>query len=249
MVGTIRGLALIALMPAISFGQAAADRAEFEVASIKPAPPQAPGRTSTRLSIDQDRVIFTNASLRDVLRQAYGVQDSQIVGPDWLGSDRFDFAAKLPSGAPTDQVPRMFQALLADRFKLALHHETKELPLYILTTAKGGPKLQKAESATGISAQSTAVRYHVNAKLTMDRFAEYISSRVGRPVKNTTNLKGVFDMTLDWAPDTAEAAAASDPLPSIFTAVQEQLGLKLESAKAPIDVLVIDHAEKVPTEN
>jgi uncharacterized protein (TIGR03435 family) len=246
----LAGVILIACMSLGAFAQSAPAPLEFEVISIKPAPPPADNRLHIRMSSDPVRVNYLNVSLKDVIEQAYRVQDYQISGPDWLSSERFDIAAKIPDGAPKDRIPEMFQALLADRFKLQLHRDTKELPMYDLVVAKNGPKLQKAESATGVTSDGVNGRIHVSAQVSMASFADYLSVRLGRPVRDKTELDGAYSITLDWALDAVDRnqGVPADG-PSIFTAVQEQLGLKLEGRKGPVEILVIDHAEKVPTGN
>jgi uncharacterized protein (TIGR03435 family) len=226
---------------------------EFEVATIKSAPPLPPGRTDRRMSTNGGRLNYTNVTLKDVVRQAYKVQRYQITGPDWIDTALFDIAAKIPNGASRDQVPLMLQALLADRFKLALHRETKELPMYALVVAKNGPKFKTSESESGITSNSSRTHWHVTANVSMRGFAEFLTEEAGRPVVDQTGLTGSYDLTLDWAPDNAVATpdAPNDSAagPSLFTALQEQLGLKLDSTKGPVEILVIDRAEKTPTEN
>jgi uncharacterized protein (TIGR03435 family) len=158
------------------------------------------------------------------------------------------------------------RTLLADRFKLAMHRETREIPVYALAVAKGGPKI-KPEDPGGENMSSS--RGHLTAKTaSMATFADFLAGpyvSLGRPVVDKTGLSGVYSYTLDWTPEssnssgrapertegrkTASAEPARDQWPSIFTAVQEQLGLRLDARKEPLDLLVIDHAEKVPTEN
>ena len=247
-----------------AFGQPAAPRPEFEVASIKPAPPQAPGRVSTRMSADAGRLSYTNVSVSDVIAQAYRVQHNQISGPAWLDTERFDIAAKIPAGTAMDQIPQMFQALLADRFKLRLHREKKELPIYALVSRKNGPKLQHAESSGGLSIGYNPGRAHLSGNVTMAWFVDYPAVRLGRPVLDQTALEGAFAISLEWAPDSTEepgsmamdhppglpdGAAPGTAGPSLSTALQEQLGLKLVGTKGPVEILVIDYADKIPTEN
>jgi uncharacterized protein (TIGR03435 family) len=147
----------------------------------------------------------------------------------------------------------MLQALLMDRFKLAVHREKKDCPMYALVVGKNGPKLHEAE--VGRSQSSTErSRGHLTAqRISMPTLAEALSAEVDRPVADMTGLKGAFDLTLEWAPGEsqwdARVIADSAVKPSIFTALQQQLGLKLEARKGPIEVLVIDHAERVPAEN
>jgi len=254
---------LLALCPPGAFGQPGAPSPEFEVASIKPAPPQAPGRVSTRMSADAGRLTYTNVSLSDVIAKAYSVPHNQISAPAWLDTERFDIAAKIPAGIAMDRIPQMLQALLADRFKLALHRDKKVLPIYRLVVAKDGPKLQPAESSGGLSMGINPGSAHVNGNVSMAWLADYLSVRLARPVLDQTALDGAYAVALDWVPDpTAEPASMAmgqpgvpdgalpaAPGPSLFTALQEQLGLRLVAAKGPVEILVIDHAGKVPTEN
>jgi uncharacterized protein (TIGR03435 family) len=238
----------IALLAALHLYAQAAP--EFEVATIKPAPPQSNGRTQTRMSSDTDKgdLTYSNVNLKEVMGRAYKVQQIQITGPDWLETERFDIAAKFPPHASPEQLLLMLQSLLAERFKLALHRETKELPVYALTVAKGGPKFKPSDTASGITSNSNRTQWHVTAKGSMASFAEFLTGEAGRPVLDKTGLPGSYELTLDWAPDTAPAANDA-ALPSLFTALQEQLGLKLESTKAPVETLVVDHADRTPTEN
>ena len=140
----------------------------------------------------------------------------------------------------------MLQALLADRFKLTLHHETKELPLYALTVTRNGPKFKTADSES-MSINAGRTNKHVEANINMRRLVEFLSAEVDRPVLDKTGLAGLYGITLDWAVDNLPTATATGP--SLFTALQEQLGLKLESAKGPVDTLVVDHANRTPTDN
>ncbi len=241
-------LALLASPALIAFPQTPV---EFEVATIKPAPPQPEGRTSTGMSSDTEtgKLNYTNVNLKEAIGKAYKVQQYQIAGPDWLNTERFDIVAKFPPHSAADQVPLMLQSLLADRFKLTLHRETKELPMYALVVGKNGAKFKTAESETGISSNSSRTHWHVSAKVSMHRFAEFLSDEAGRPVVDQTGLSGTYELTLDWAPDDAATANDATAGPSIFTALQEQLGLKLDSTKGPVEMLVIDHAERTPTDN
>jgi len=128
-----------------AFGQSADSPLSFEVASIKPAAPALDGRIMVRMGGDPGRLDWTNVSIKDIMRQAYEVKDYQISGPDWLGSTRFDLVAKLPADTPRSKVPEMLRSLLAERFKLTVHRETKELPMYALVVGKNGPKMKESE--------------------------------------------------------------------------------------------------------
>ena len=238
----------IVLAAGIGWGQSAA---QFDVATIKPPAPQEQGRTSTRMSSDTEtgRLNYINASLKEIIGQAYKVQQYQVIGPGWIDTERFDIAAEFPPHTDGKLLPSMLQALLAERFKLAIHRDTKQLPVFALTVAKGGPKFQAAESASGVTSHSNGTHWHVTAKVTMQRFAEFLTDEAGRPVVDKTGLNGSYDLTLDWAADNSATANEGATGPSLFTALQEQLGLKLESTKGPVETIVVDHAERTPTEN
>ena len=317
----ILGAGLIIFTSCAAFGQAAAESPTFEVASVKPAEPQAMGMMRVRMgggpgTPDPGQLTYSNASLKDVLINAYAVKGYQINGPKSLDSERFDIMAKIPKGATKEQFQLMLQNLLAERFKLTLHHETKELPMYALVVGKGGPKLKESvdddpaapppppppppppgSDGAGpvmgrmrVGADGTPqlppgvgkngmMMMIMNGRMRLvanhrpiTALLEMLSNQLGRPVVDATELKANYDFTLDFAPDGmngpmgmmpppppqhdggpgggAPMASAPDAGgPTIFTALQEQLGLKLEQRKGPVDLLVIDRMEKVPTEN
>jgi uncharacterized protein (TIGR03435 family) len=227
---------------------------EFDAASVK-VNLTGDGHTS----VDQDGGSFrmSNVTLRLCITRAYEVTDPQVSGPGWLDSDKYDIVAKAPAGTPESQLPAMLRSLLADRFKLAVHREQKVVSVYALVVAKNGPKLAKAEP--GASGGMTTERGHLRAEaVTMTRLANFLASpraALALPVVDQTGLDGIFNFTLAWTPESSSAARPEDRLPDahapppIFEALQEQLGLKLEARKAPVDMLVVDHAEKVPTGN
>jgi uncharacterized protein (TIGR03435 family) len=257
----------------IAFAQSA-PQASFEVASVKP-------NTSGDLPysvriLPGGRLRGINASLRSLITAAWAIPDSRLSGgPPWVDSARFDIEAKgqLDAGKPTeDQISQMLQTLLADRFRLELRKETKEVPVYALLIAKNGPKLEAPvgkgcfDPHAGVPPPTTGIGepparpcggfnmlpgQMFGAKVPMWRFAMNLSRFLGRPVLNKTGLDGPYDITLHWNPNETQSSAAStepppsdSPGPSIFTAVQEQLGLRLESQKGPVEFFVIDHAEK-----
>ena len=170
-------------------------------------------------------------------------------GPDWLDSDRFDISAVADPSIDANSdaaLDLMLQNLLADRFKLALHRETRSLSSYVLEVPKNGPKLEKAaggESRTHTNGNNA--RISIEAENTsMDGFAKVLAREMDRPVVNQTGLEGHFNLKLRWARD----GAGVTELPSIFTALEEQLGLRMRAEKVSVEVLIIDHAEK-PSEN
>jgi uncharacterized protein (TIGR03435 family) len=218
----------------------------FEVASIKPSPLQPIGRDSRRMSTSRGRLVYTHVSLVDLIVQAYIVQRQQILGPSWLDGERFDISARIPEQAGRAQVAQMLQGLLAERFRLQLHREKKKVPVYALGVAKKGPKLAKAESESGLHSSLGNVRAHADGAVSMAALAAFLSGRLDRPVLDRTRLSGPYTMALNWAPDALENAGAG---PSLFTALQEQLGLKLTATRGPMDVLVIESVQRMPTEN
>ena len=242
----------------------------FDVISVKPNKSSlgAYGLVTTEFTADGFR--GTNVPVHSLLLQAYGLHEGEIIGePAWASSEVFDIEAKVAgpdvaafSKLDNDQHQAMLQQVLAERFKLATHRETRDLPVYALSIAKGGPKLK--ESAIDPSVPASArrgggVRMSMGMisanECTIPYFLSMLSRQLGRTILDRTGLTGNYDFTLRWNPDNGVTASSNPPegsqadaLPSIFTALQEQLGLKLESTKAPASVLVIDHLEK-PSEN
>lgn len=236
---------LCASLAACTFGQQAAEVLEFEAASIKP---NKSGSGGSHENDSSGQLVAINVSLREYIRLAFAVRDYQISGPDWMTSERFDIAGKFPPHPGIDNpTPPCLRKLLADRFKLAIDRETKEFPVYALVPAKNGPKIQAVEDQGGHSTNSK--RGHLEAKrATMARLAEFLARQMDRPVVDLTEMTGVYTFALDWIPD--EAAAAADAVgPTLLTALQQQLGLKLQPQKAPIEIIVVDHVERVPVEN
>jgi uncharacterized protein (TIGR03435 family) len=233
----------------LSFSALAQAPLAFEAATVKA---NNSGRTDTHSDSDNNRINIVNMQLRRLIARAYDVRPDQIDGPSWLDTERFDVVAKSEVIPTTPQLLEMLQALLAERFKLALHRELRDGRAYALVVAKGGIKLKPVEPNGNSSTNNR--RGELEAKgISMARFAETLS-RLGLTVVDQTGVEGVFDFKLSYDPastrPTADASdATGDSGPSIFTALQEQLGLKLEARKVPIEYLVIDHIERVPAEN
>ena len=301
------GLILAGFTCAGAFGQGAGSEPapQFEVASIKPAAPQTGhmfriGSTGGPGTKDPGRFTCENCDLAMLVTQAYDIKNYQLTSPGWMSSTRFDVAVKIPDGTTKEQFRAMLRNLLAERFKLAVHHDQKEMPVYELVVGKGGPKLKETvedpapkDAADGPPSAGLGVPVKMGKEgfpalppgggnrfmmtsggkmqmqasgQTMEQFTNLLSRQVGKPVTDATGLKGKYDITLNFTADTAAAmgkmgiaapppsteggrpAADSDTGPTIFGAVQE-LGLKLESKKGMVDLVVVDHAEKVPTEN
>jgi uncharacterized protein (TIGR03435 family) len=229
---------------------------QFDVATVKSSPPPTGDLISINLGgVRNGKVTFANASLSDCLKFAYGiVSNEQIAGPDWITSTsvRFDIVAQAPPDTPREELQLMLQALLAERLKLVLHHGRKELSYLALVPGKNGPKVHEAQANATNSGNNIASRSHISStQMSMTMLATLLSRFEREIVVDQTGLKGQFEFKLDWTPDDGAAPAATDAPtgPSLFTAVQEQLGLRLERSKGPLDLLVIDHAEKAPTDN
>ncbi|HTS26206.1 MAG TPA: TIGR03435 family protein [Bryobacteraceae bacterium] len=230
----------------------AAQTPAFEVASIKPSRSEG-GFSSIRGSAG--RITMENVSLRKVTLWSYGIPDDReyaLVGPDWLASERFDIQATFAADARPEDVRQMAQRLLAERFLLQLHPESRERSVYALVVARNGPKIHPVED--GQSRTSNSPGRFEATRISMAKFAELLGRFTGQPVMDATNLKGVFDFTLQWSPEDSrrmpdDAVAEGDSGPSFSTALQEQLGLKLEGRKGPVEILVVDHIEKSPTAN
>jgi uncharacterized protein (TIGR03435 family) len=270
-----------ALMPGPTQAQASA----FEVASIKtavdPGPqprtclvPCVPGE---RFKVDASRVDIRFMTLTRLILMAYRLKPYQLSGPDWMRdwmlASKFDILAKIPEGVSKDLVPEMLQALLAERFKLAIHRENKEMQVLALVVGKNGAKLQvsTAEADTFVPDPAlttppgdpygplriTGRRWEL-LKVTMPGMAQVLTTFVGRPVIDMTNLKGNYRVAWDDPPAPAPVAgqAPSDMLDAVnkniadaITAALEKAGLKLEPRKSPVEIVVVDRLEKTPTEN
>jgi uncharacterized protein (TIGR03435 family) len=276
----------------VTFGQT------FEVASVKPSDPASQGRGGVPQggpgTNDPGRITYSRVTLQRLIAQAYGVDFDQIQAPGWISEERYDVRATVPPGATKDDLKVMFQHLLEERFKLALHHITKDYPVYELTIAKGGSKLkentEKLEQSrpgdprlppdrdgfpqfppgkSGMASAPVNGLNHMTARgvplsgllfqvgATLGTFTGQNTYAPGRIV-DKTGLTGNYDFNLEFAggvgigtalslPASADASTPSGP--SLIEAMEKQLGLKLTKTTGHLDVLVIDHAEKTPTEN
>jgi uncharacterized protein (TIGR03435 family) len=232
----------------------------FDVATIKPSAPDAKGKG---FGFRSGHFVTFNTNMNDLIAFAYGLHSKQIVdGPAWFGTDLYDIEGKPDAeGRPNlKQMGLMVQKLLADRFKLTFHHDQRELSVYVISLASGGPKMDKTKSALN-DPQGFGFRALgdlIVRNMSMKDFASWMQSGVmDRPVVDQTGLTDRYDFTLKWTPDDSQFAQfrgagvsvpppTDDPKapPSLYTAVQEQLGLKMAPGKVPDDVIVIDHVEK-----
>jgi len=308
-----------------ALAQTGTGQPSFEVASVRVAEPLTAkvlkGTIRLGMTVDGARVDIASMSLTELIRTAYRLKTYQVSGPEWMSAERFDILAKIPEGAGKDLVPEMLQSLLAERFKLSTHRETKEHAIYALVVGKNGLKIQEAPpdppasgdgngpsagasssagggfsvnntgsgnvqfggskdgkgvvtystsgSRTAVSAGGGAL--HLDRKMTMAALADFLGRFVDKPIVDMTELKGTYAVAMDIPmedllkakganvvivgnPAAADALrgagdTASDPSGSAIFAAIQQLGLKLEPRKSAMEILVVDHAEKAPTEN
>jgi uncharacterized protein (TIGR03435 family) len=249
-----------------------AQQPAFEVASVKPANPAGRQRVfqGGPGSKDPERIDIQGYSMLGLLLTAYDTKAYQISGPGWIQDTRFDIQAKVPPGATRAQVPGMLQALLVERFGLKVHHETKDFDGYDLVVAKGGHKLKPAEppgapppqpDKDGFAPCGGSACYQTSAsgsrivarRMPLADLARYFDPIGEKPVRDQTGLTGEFAFKMVYEdprnPPAATADTASEPVPDLFTALQQQLGLKLEPMRIPLDVVVLDHVERVPSAN
>ena len=245
----------LALVIATLIGWPAASRAQvqerppaFEVATVKISGPE-----SAAMSIQflpGGRLVMSSVPLPNAIQWAYELDDGRLAGvPKGLDSVRVDVVARTPDAEPRQgQVQAMMRTLLAERFRLAVHRETRELVTYTLVTDTGGAKVRASnDSAPGPNPfRMTDSGTLIGTVVTADMLAKVLSNQLGRPVHNQTGVAGVFDFTLRWAPDTNTEPTDR---PSLPTALREQLGFRLESQRKPTDVVVIDHVERTPVDN
>jgi uncharacterized protein (TIGR03435 family) len=310
-------IGLVAFTCCLAHSQTVDKALTFEAASVKPATPPTPdGRGMIMMqgpsggpgTKDPGRIHYPFMSLKNILMNAYDVKNFQIVGPAWLDTERYDITATIPADTTKEQFRAMLQNLLAERFKMTVHRETKELPMYSLVVAKGGPKMKQAVEVPAPKDEGDAappppplpmqpkigadgfpvlpqlagraglfmIMMNGRARMigqqqTMQDLATRLTNLMNRTVTDATELKTKYDFTLTYSPEGMNGPMGpmpppppppgggggpptagqpeSDPLLDIFGAVQAQLGLKLEPKKGPVELIVIDHVEKTPTEN
>jgi bla regulator protein BlaR1 len=248
----------------------------IEVASIKPSDPSICGEYPI---VDDHNGTYDLRCVKAkfLIQLAFSTRDFQISGgPSWLESTQYDITAKLEKSPKDSEVREknvseftdderrakgellrgMLQSLLAERFQLRTHHETKQLPVYLLTVSKGGSKLKSRVDSSNVSGGLRAGNgFLAGNQAGIQSFAQTLSQIVGRPILDRTNLTGKYDFELKWTPDQSSANSvvggaltdlpARDPdRPNIFTALQEQLGLKLDSSKGPVEVVVVDYIQR-----
>jgi uncharacterized protein (TIGR03435 family) len=243
------------------FGQSADTAAPaFDVASVKVSQPGTGGGRGRRdnIQVSPGSVTMRSVSLRSCIRWAYHVTEFQVAGPDSLDSERYEIAGKAAAPATEDQLRLMMQALLQERFKLALHRQTKELAAYVLVVGKNGPKIQetKTEGESSIDINQRQLSVSVQ-RAPVSQLIDMMSNILRAPVVDMTGLTGRYDITLNVAKYAADMAAQgrsmdsapADPQALISMILQEEFGLKLEARKMPLELVIVDHIEKAPVEN
>lgn len=239
---------------------------QFEVASVKPSHTlQSNGEVNRRETITATPGSLTmrNVSFKSTLQWAYGVKDYQISGPRWLADERYDILAKAGTAADELQLRKMLQSLLTERFKMTLHHETKEIQVYALVAGKNGPKMLAGDPAGESKIQPNGQMLTVK-DTSMEELADMLSTAanrmldLGMPVIDETGWKGRYSFSIDSQAflESVRPAAADTRLPDpdaliagVKDLLQSQLGIKVELRKAPADLIVVDRAEKVPVDN
>ncbi len=240
----VLGLTGLLFAPNAARGQAAS---RFEVASVKRT-----DRCGMGSSLDPGTIALHGVPLTAVLMEAFKVKMDQIAGPAWLDEDCFEIGAKMPEGATKDQLPAMLQALLVERFKLAVHHESRPSPGYALVVDKNGPKFKESDPNSSYNKEHAGqvtfgmtASPRIKGSITMASLARFLSNNLHEPVQDLTGLKEKYDIDLSWS----EPGLPDSPTAGVFAAVRESMGLRLESRKEQVDVVVIDRIERVPIEN
>jgi uncharacterized protein (TIGR03435 family) len=219
---------------------------QFEVATVRPNHSVGPASHMGRgPSAKNGKFIAENISLKTLIASAYEVREFQVAGPGWLASEQYDITAKLPQGMADNQIALMLRALLEERFHLRTHRETAEMSIYALMVGKAGPKfhaLAPGEEFKPPAFPPKSAFTLLNGS--MARWGEVLSGIVGRPVLDKTGITGSFMFMLAYSGNSDDS-----PSPDIFGAVEEELGLKLEPQKGPVEILKVDSAERVPDQN
>jgi uncharacterized protein (TIGR03435 family) len=228
----------------------------FEVASVKASQGGRGGRGfpghgfGNQIAAEPGSLTMRNVSMRAAIHWAFDVPEFQVSGPSWLASERYDIAAKASGAASEDQLRLMLRTLLADRFHLVTHTELKTVPYYLLTVAKGGTKFKEsADTGEPVLSAGPNSSTAVFRRVPMSQLIDMLQPILQAPIIDETGLKGRYDATLNIGALIGTPIQNDDINGTIITALQDLLGLKLEPRKGPLDTLVVDHAEKVPTEN
>lgn len=232
---------------------ALAQQPTFGVATIRPSAESVPFERDGRTEFTPDMLRMQDVTISTCIRMAWHLQEGQVDGPELLTDQRYDITAKTDAPATKEQMKLMFRNLLQERFRLAFHHEQRELKVYLLAVAPSGPKLKAAANPDAVPFRENSANGTVVRSMPLSGFADFLSSPLERPVLDRTALSGKYDFAIDFTsyiPEPGKNMDASRPdAVSLLRAVmRDQLGLTLNSGKALVDVIVVDHVEK-PAEN
>ena len=251
---TIGSVSLILFNVCLAFSQPAAAPPAFEVASVKVdtiGTNEGGGRGREIVTPSPAGISMINVRLKSVIQCAYHVQAVQISGPGWLDVDRYDVVAKAVGAMPEDQLRLMMQTLLADRFKLAFHRESKEMRAFVASVAKTGLKMKESTSEGDMDMQPSGKAGATIQRATVQKLAELLSGPLQAPVVDETGLTGRYDFTIDLSNvlDPTTPMGINDVIPIFIQVAQLQLGIKIDEKKVAVEMLMVDHAEKLPVEN
>ena len=256
MLRAIGSVSLFLFNVGLAFGQPAAAPPAFEVASVKVSLAGTMGRGGMGHGFDNITpspagVSMINVPLKSVIQWAYHVQSVQVSGPGWLDVDRYDVVAKAAGAVPEDQLRQMMQKLLADRFKLTFHRESKEMRAFVVSVAKTGLKMTESTSEGDMDIQPSGRVGASFQRATVQKLAELLSGPLQAPVVDQTGLTGRYDFKIDLANvlDPTTPMGINDVIPIFVQVAQQQLGIKIDEKKVAVEMLMVDHAEKLPVEN
>jgi uncharacterized protein (TIGR03435 family) len=227
---------------------ARAQQPTFAVATIRPSSGAVQFEHDGETQTSPGSLRMHDVTVHTCIKWAYGVQDSQIAGPAWLDSERYDIVAKADTPVTEAQMKLMLQTLLADRFQLTFHHQDKELKAFALTIAKSGPKLSPAATPDAKPFRQNSANGSVAKSMSIRDWADFISGPLQMPVVDETGLTGKYDFTIDFTPYLPDAhnmdVNRPDSTSILMAAMEGELGIKMETRKTQVDVMVIDHVEK-----
>ena len=256
MLRAIGSVSLFLFNVGLAFSQPAAAPPAFEVASVKVSLAGTMGRGGMGHGFDNITpspagVSMINVPLKSVIQWAYHVQSVQVSGPGWLDVDRYDVVAKAAGAVPEDQLRQMMQKLLADRFKLTFHRESKEMRAFVVSVAKTGLKMTESTSEGDMDIQPSGRVGASFQRATVQKLAELLSGPLQAPVVDQTGLTGRYDFKIDLANvlDPTTPMGINDVIPIFVQVAQQQLGIKIDEKKVVVEMLMVDHVEKVPVEN
>ena len=244
---SLLGWVVLALAAAVLFAQPRDARPAFEAANLKPDTT----RTSSSSHSTPGQLLISNRSIKQLVEGAFGAKPYQVTGPDWMQDIHFDLSGKYPSDSKPADRPAMLRTLLEDRFKLAVHHESKELPGYALMPAKGGFKLKPVEPGPNSSnINGGAIVTWKATRMSMADVAELLARYLKLLVVDKSAIEGVYDFEVRWSED--DNSRGVDAAAARFDALTEaiaKVGLRLQAQKVPVDLIVVDHVERAPSEN